>query len=166
MPRAHLENAMPVRKPSLLFGTLVAVIVAFQLFTSRWSDDQRAEARYVHIAISLDDQVLWEGNASDDGHANADVVWARLQTAPLRRGEDFATNVSKMRLDGDTASLEGEITIDVRYGGQITLRKLTMTKVQTDKGERWTVPAGFAEKWFWSRMVQRRSVPDLEDIRE
>jgi hypothetical protein len=130
------------------------------------NDDQRAEARYAPITISLDDQVLWEGNASDDGHANADVVWARLQTAPLRRGEDFDANASKIRLDGDTASLEGEITIDVRYGGVITLRKLTMTKVTTEKGERWMVPAGFAEKMFWSRMIQRSSVPDLEDVRE
>jgi hypothetical protein len=166
MPRVLLEHAMTIRKPLLLFGTLLAALVAFQLFAARPNDDQRAEARYAPITITLDDQVLWWGNASDDGHANADVVWARLQTAPLRRGEDFAANISKMRLDGDTASLEGEITIDVRYGGQITLRKLTMTKVQTDKGERWTVPAGFAEKWFWSRMVQRRSVPDLEDIGE
>lgn len=157
---------MTLNKPAAFFATFLGLVVSFALAATAVQEDKKAGLRYVEIEVRLDDQVLWEGNASDDGHANADEVWNRLKEAPLRRGPDFDANVSKIRQEGDTASLEGDITVDVRYGGQVTLRELTLKKVVTDKGERWLVPAELVEKRFWSRLVPRLNASNLKDFRE
>ncbi len=157
---------MALKKPAALVGTLLAVVVAYQLFATIFEEDRKAGARYVPIEIKLGDQVLWEGNASDDGHPDADAVWEALKEAPLRRGPDFDANAAKIHFDGDTASLEGEITIDVAYGGEITVRGVTLKKVATDKGERWMVPAEFVDKWFWSRQIKRLGAAHLKDFHE
>ena len=151
-----------------LLGAVVLFLFSNLHLSADTAEDKKSTDghRLVSMRILLDDQELFECATSDDGHPNADAVWDYLKLAEFRRGEDFADSESKIRRDENGVSLTGDVKVDVAYGGQLTVRELTLNRTVTDNGERWTVPENLVDKWFWFRFVHRLNAEHLKGFHE
>jgi len=167
---------MSVARFSILGVALLSLTAASYLFATPSAEKERTSGagegreetglRQVGMKILLDDQVLWEAGTSDDGRPNADAVWTSLKEARFQRGRDFAANEPAIQHDGDDATVKGDVTVHVDYGGEKAVHELTLKRVVTETGERWAVPEELVDKWFWSRTLSRRHAGDLPSLRE
>lgn len=130
-------------------------------------------ARFVPITISINGEVILEGNASDDGRPDADQVWDALKQVNLGETEAFK------KLFGNVASddfklprKQGErgqplkFTIDVAYGGHAETANLTIRRMPPDgAGRVWRIRAEEVDNLFNIRFIRRSDVANLSNPR-
>lgn len=149
------------------FHFVIACIAALVLIAS--PTDARA-ARYIYTEISINGQVVLQGPAGDDGHADADQVWDYLKSVRLKPTDNF----SKLQISADAkeAFLTGEapigelgkVVIEIKYGGMARSRKLKIIRVPRDKqGREWQLDPAQVEELFDRRWIRRSDVVRLEN---
>jgi hypothetical protein len=125
-------------------------------------------ARFVPAEVLLDGKVILEGNASDNGHRDADELWEALKTVQFKPTEEFW----KLNIDNEAARAVVESTapkgqqvnlkIEVTYGGMALTRKIRVYRVPPDSaGRDWRIDAVDIEDLFDSRMISRRDAAGL-----
>ncbi len=135
------------------------------------SQAQTAEAsRYVKAQVLLDGKVILEGNASDDGHRNADQVWDALKTVRFKPTAEFQN--LKVKADAKdvvvkSTSSEDEparLKVDVYYGGIAHTHELHLQRVPADEyGREWKIDSKDVERLFESRLISRSEAGKLSE---
>lgn len=131
---------------------------------------EASAARYINAEISIDGEVVLEGPASDNGHADADQVWDYLKTVRLRPAENFSKlqirdDAKEAILSGDAPKGElGTIVVEIMYGGKVQTRQLKIVRVPRDKqGREWQLDPAQIEELFDRRWVRRSDVARLKN---
>lgn len=125
-------------------------------------------ARYVPIKVYFDGELILEGNASDDGHPDADAVWEALKQVNLGETDAFIKLFG--RDVGDELKIwkkpEGElpmkIRIDVAYGGVAEVTALRVRRQRPDAAGRvWRVHPEDVDNSFNTRLIKRSDAARL-----
>ncbi|NQU47905.1 MAG: hypothetical protein HQ519_04605 [Planctomycetes bacterium] len=122
------------------------------------------EARFISSEILVGGKVMLRSSTSDDGHANADLVWAYLPNLEFKPTEDF-TQSQKKYLTGDGIHFadkknERSIELKIAYGGRAWVRDLKLEQ----KADAWVLSPGEAERYANYRWIQRRAVEALCEV--
>jgi len=152
--------------PRVLAGRLLLLILALNLMSV-----PAFAARFVPIKISIDGEVLLEGNASDDGRPDADQVWEALKQVNLEETEAFKKQFGKVASDEfKLLRKQGErgqprnVTIDVAYGGLAETASLTIRRMPPDgAGRVWRIRAEDVDTLFNNRLIRRSDAATLSN---
>lgn len=128
-------------------------------------------ARYVPVRISVNGEVILEGNASDDGHRDADAVWEALKDVKLRETEAFKkleiasdATVYKFRLDRPENNAPLPIQIDASVGGEAATCVMTIKRVKPDGGGgTWKIDSEDLDGLFDFRLISRAQARYLKN---
>ncbi len=117
-------------------------------------------ARYVPVAIYLNGELILEGNVSDNGSPDADVVWGNLKRANLRETEAFQEiQPDKTVKTFALGTRENPVRLSVRYGGNIETRQLTIHQQdENDDVRTWRIDSEDIDRLSQRRLVSRSDV--------
>lgn len=126
-------------------------------------------ARYVKVEVSVDGEVILEGNASDDGHRDADEIWEALKHAKLRETDAF----KKLKIPTDLMEYKFErgrpksppFKIDASYGGEHSTYFLKIKRVVASDGPAgtWRIDPEVLDTGFDFRSISRGEARRLKN---
>lgn len=129
-------------------------------------------ARFVPIKVYLDGELILEGNASDNGHRDADAVWDALRQADLGETDAFIKLFGKDLGDEikiwkkSDSELPLKITIDVAYGGVAVVTALRVKRQRPDAAGRvWRLHPDDVANSFSKRLIKRSYAARLSNPR-
>lgn len=151
--------------------TLRAAILTSHIFLLLCLAGSSADAaRYVPVRISLNGEVILEGNASDGGERDADELWDALKSANLREMDAFrrlqvAPDLKELKVGGTADKQETlPVQVSVKYGGVAQSSAITIHRMPPDRvGSTWRVSAKDVDELFDRRQLSRREVAKLAD---
>ena len=126
--------------------------------------------RILHVEISLNGDVILEGDASDYGERDADAIWESLKEVNLRETEAFkqlkvAPTLKEYKMQYD-APKKGPrpIKIDASSGGEADTCVLTLKRIKPDaNGRCWRIAADDLDDLFDFRMISRDEATRLKN---
>ena len=121
--------------------------------------------RYSPAEISLDGKKVLECGGGDNGHPDADEVWATLKTRQFRPAAHFSIlpipdDAKEFIIKSDPPSGElGRIFIEVPHGGHSQTRSLRIIRVPKDKyGHEWMIdPKAVDEMHDWRTITRHQA---------
>ena len=147
-----------------------AILTSYVSLTLCLAGSSAVAARYVPVRISLDGEVILEGNLSDDGDRDADELWDALKSANLRETDAFrelqvAPDLKELTIGGSAGKQETlPVQVTVKYGGVAQSRAITIRRMPSDRvGSTWRVSAEDVDELFNRRLLSRREVAKLAD---
>jgi hypothetical protein len=119
-------------------------------------------ARYSPAEISLEGKKVLECGGGDNGHPDADEVWATLKTRQFRPAAHFPIlqipdDAKEFIINEDPPRGDvGKISIDVLFGGHSQTRSLRIIRVPKDKfGHEWMIdPKAVDEMYDWRTITR------------
>ena len=111
--------------------------------------------RVVGISVQVDGQPLLTGQHGDQGGAPPAVVWRYLRVSQL--GPVQGASIAPDPDNPLRATLRGDITVEVRYGGKATVKELHLVRQTPTAG--WTVAQDDVERM--ARDVGLGTIPVL-----
>jgi hypothetical protein len=116
----------------------------------------------VKVVVILDGKVILEGNASDDGHRDADELWEALKSVKLKPTAAFA----KLQIKDDAKQVtvtntapkgeESNLQIKMAYGGRAATREIGVTRQPADPaGREWQIDSKDIDRLFEYREISR-----------
>jgi len=127
-------------------------------------------ARLVRVEITLNGEVILEGNASDNGERDADAIWEALKVTNLRETDAFR----KLKIDPELKEYQFDldppekghawpIKIDASFGGEKETRFVTIKRVTPDQnGGSWRIDSQDLDDAFDTRMIMRSEAVRLK----
>jgi hypothetical protein len=144
-------------------GTFIAV-----LMLSGATAREAHAMRYVKVVVSVDGKPILESSRGDRGDQDADEVWGYLKQLTFKPTEEFAAAQRGTK----TVALEsmapvgqnGEIVIDMPYGGRAQTRHLKLIRVsRDDAGREWKLDPEECDRLYDTRTITRSQAARLKN---